>query len=85
MCRVLTEKHAHKAPSNYIGHSKHQRRLQAAELISVLLRRGTCYFSSLLPGTGAVTFPALAGSLSIHPSYFSLSTLSRKKVSYLPF
>lgn len=65
---VLTEKHAHKAPSNYIGHSKHQRSLQAAELISVLLRRSTCYFSSFLPGTGAVTFPAL-GWFSFNSSF----------------
>lgn len=32
---VLIEKHAHKVPPNYISHSKHERRLWSAELISV--------------------------------------------------
>lgn len=49
---VLTEKHAHKTPSNYIGHSEHLRRLQPTELIAVLLRRNTCYFSSVPHGWG---------------------------------
>ena len=66
---VLTEKHAHQVPPNYISHSRHERRLWSAELLSV-----SC--SVQAPATSHPCSPALglsphhlcAGSFPIHPS-----------------